>query len=151
MKIFAEFMLFIFLILIILTPILSPILFNFLSFILILYLIPSEIYFVELSSVIALSFALCMFNIFINIFLSILGFSKKTISNMLRENKLVGFSLKATSYLTSMLLGYSILKSIKFTSLILYRHGLIFFAIFSSLLNLLFTYLYIIIMDKHKE
>ena len=151
MNAFIKFILFVFIILIALTPILAPIIFNFLSFIIILYLIPSEIYFTKLSSIIVLSFTLYIFNMIMNIILYILGFSSKAIDEMLKENKIVGFFLKGTSHLTALLIGYTILESKGCTSLVLYKNGLIFLAIFSSLLNLLFTYLYIIIIDKHRD
>lgn len=151
MNIFFQFLLIIFLVLVLLVPFIAPTLFNVLGILFVKYVIPHEISHCRFSSILVLSFTLTISALVVEIFLIFIGFNHKVISNMLRNNEFLGFIIKLLSEMVAILIGYTFLKSYNLTDITLYRTGLLLFAFTSSTLNLIFTFCKSILYDDKKN
>lgn len=151
MNIFFQFILIIFLILVLLVPFIAPMLFNVLGILFVKYIIPYEMSNCTISSILVLSFTLTFSSLFVELFLILIGFNHKVISNMLKNNEILGFIIKLLSEMIAILIGYTFLKSYDLTNITLYRTGLLLFAFTSSTLNLIFTFCKSILYDDKKN
>lgn len=149
MNIFFQFILLIFLILVLLVPSMAPIIFNFLSILFTRYLIPHEISTSSFSSILFLSLLLSISSLFANLFLFYMGFNHKTILSMLAKCNPTALILKFMAEFVAILIGYTFLKHYNFTSITFYRTGLLLFAFTSSCLNLIFTFCKGIILNNN--
>lgn len=134
-----------------LLPLFIPILNIYLGLLLTISLFPSQTVYFNTSSIFGLSFKIFLFALVVDLVLSLIGFNPDKRLDMMVHKKFTSFIFEGSTSIFALTVGYSSIRSLGLTGLTLFRGGLVFFILVSTLLDLLTLFFMSFFMNKDKE